>query len=75
MESTLAGTFSGEETADRIIIFMKKNRVNELYGGRNLCTRKRGRTERDEIFPRIPARMQVKCTFIASCEKFAIYSS
>jgi len=24
MESTLAGTFSGEETADRIIIFMKR---------------------------------------------------
>lgn len=53
----------------------KKNRANELYDGKNLCTRKRGRTERGEVFPKIPARMQVKCTFIAPCEKFAIYLS
>lgn len=32
-------------TAGRIIIFTRKNRANELYDGRNLCTRKRGRTE------------------------------
>jgi hypothetical protein len=62
----LADTCVGEERnemACRIRNF-RVNRANELYGGRNLCTRKRGRTRASWGIPEYPeARTQVKFTF------------
>lgn len=51
-----------------------ENRANELYGGRNLCTRRRGRIEWNKVFSRILARTQNEIYFQGAIALPEIYT-